>query len=96
MTRAKIRGSVDYELWQSLKIEGDSDTNVLNRVLAVIERLTKYDSDPMAAMGALEHTYKNSNQRMAPIDNLETYDSDEAEAYKPNESNDDVTGPDDY
>ena len=54
MAKAQIRVSVDPELWSSLKYEGEKDTQLQDRIMAVISRLVKIDRDPMAALGKLE------------------------------------------
>ena len=54
MAKVQVRVSVDPDLWSSLKYEGEKDTQLQDRIMAVISRLVKIDSDPMAALGKLE------------------------------------------
>ncbi len=53
MSKNQIRVSVDSELWSLLKYEGETDTQVQNRIMAVIVRLRDIDPDPMCALGIL-------------------------------------------
>lgn len=85
MAKVQVRVSVDANLWSRLKYEGETDTQVQNRIMAVIARLVEIDPDPMAAIGRLQ-ALGEVNCQVVEIGEEPIYEADDDE-----ESNIEIT-----